>query len=57
MGMDRWIVMGFRKLQNFGLRSYSFAAAMPVFHASGGRSQRRGMTDLIPTRRWNAGVI
>jgi hypothetical protein len=51
--MDCWIVMGLSKLQNFGPPSYRFAAAMPVFHASGDRSQRGGMTGLTPTRRWN----
>jgi len=32
MGMGCWIVIGFRKLQNFAARSYRFATLMRVFH-------------------------
>jgi hypothetical protein len=44
-----------RKLQNFGRRSYCFAAITGVFHSLGGllawHPRSGGMTDLTPKRR------
>ncbi len=58
-GMDCWIVIGARKLQNFAARSYWFAAAMPCFPPFPCDlivGACAGMTDLAPKRAGAAAV-